>query len=104
MKHGFTFVDDRTDEEKDTHYWIVKGRDSFMSGWGGAASGYSVAAWARKYEDLDAVLQWVRSRSEMKYVRATLARTYRPPRTTAHFHIYVVRPGHSALDAKAVQS
>lgn len=97
MSNAYIFLDDRTEAEHETHRWIVKGRDSFMSGWGQAASGYSVAAWACRYEDIDAVLAWVKSRKEMQYVAVKRADKYRPPASTAHYHIYVVRDDHRAL-------
>jgi len=91
--------DDRTPEQKVTHRWGVVGRDSFMSGWGGAEGGYSRACWAVAGDgsELTEVEKWVRNRSDMKYVNVVDLRTYRPPRGTAHFHIYVVNPGHPAL-------
>jgi len=88
--------DERTDEQRTTHRFGVVGRDSFMSGWGGATGGYSRAAWACTVENLDNVERWVRNRSDMKYVNVVDLTTYRPPRDTAHFHIYVVDDGHPA--------
>jgi len=89
--------DDRTEEQKKTHIWGVVGRDSFLSGWGGASGGYSRAAWACGPDvNADRVERWVRSRGDMKYVTVVDLSTYRPPRGTAHFHIYVVDPLHRA--------
>lgn len=82
--------DDRTPEQQRTHTLAVVARDKFLSGWGDAANGASRCAWAlepggniRKLE------RWVKGRSEMRYVTVISLRTYRPPRGTAHFHIYV---------------
>lgn len=82
--------DDRTEEQRKTHYFAVVMRDSFMSGWGAASSGYSRCAWA--CPSLDAAEQLepkIRERSEARYVGVVDLRTYRAPRGTAHFHIYV---------------
>jgi len=92
------FQDDRTDEQKQSHPYIVVARDNFMSGWGGARNGFSRCAWAcATFEDTQKVLAWVRSRREMRYVRWTYASRYRAPRGTAHFHIYVAGDHHPAL-------
>ena len=90
--------DDRTPEEKQTHRVLVIGTDSFMSGWGGAKGGTSVAAWACHPDvNPDRVENWVRNRKEMKYVRVVLetGRPYRP-KSAAHFHVYVCGPDHPA--------
>lgn len=90
--------DDRTPEQHITHRWAVVARDRFMSGWGWAAGGASRCAWAVPLEPnggtraLDDVLTWVRNRKEMRYVNVVNLDTYRPPRGTAHFHIYAVDP------------
>ena len=81
--------DDRTDEQKETHDWIVVGTDSFMSGWGKCSNGASYAGWACRFDDLDECEKMVRSRSEMKRVRV-VKDPYKPnPKLCAHFHIYV---------------
>jgi len=90
--------DDRTPEQQHTHRWAVVARDRFLSGWGQAAGGYSRCAWAVPLGPkggtmaLDAVLWWVQGRREMSHVRVVDLSTYRPPRGTAHFHIYAVDP------------
>lgn len=89
--------DDRTLEQRVTHRWGVVARDTFMSGWGGASGGVSRCAWACHPDvNLTRVEDWVRRRSEMRYVNVVDLNTYRPPRGTAHFHIYVCDPGHPA--------
>jgi hypothetical protein len=90
--------DDRTPAERTTHTLAVVGRDKFMSGWGGARGGYSRAAWAFNPAEVNAdrVENWVRSRSDMQYVSLVRLNGYRPPRDTAHFHIYTVGPDHPA--------
>lgn len=90
--------DDRTPEQKRTHILAIVARDKFMSGWGGARSGFSRCAWAVDPKEVnpDRVFNWVKSRSEMKYVNLVDLRTYRAPRGTAHFHVYVCEPGDSA--------
>jgi len=90
--------DDRTPEQRATHRWAVVGRDTFMSGWGGAQGGYSRAAWTAADDANFARLEdWVRRRGDMKYVTVVDLRTYRPRRGTAHFHIYVAGPDHPAF-------
>jgi hypothetical protein len=93
-----TKEDDRTEEEKKTHILAVVGRDRCLSGWGGAAGGYSRAAWAFDPAKVnpDRVENWVRSRTDMQFVNLVDLRTYRAPAGTAHFHIYVCNPDHVA--------
>lgn len=90
--------DDRTEEQKVSHKWAVVARDRFMSGWGMAANGYSRCAWAvPETVNIDRVENWVRSRKEMQYVTVVNLDTYRCPKGTKHFHIYVVNDNHPAL-------
>ena len=89
-----TKQDDRTAEQKQTHVWGVVAKDKFMSGWGGARGGASRCAWACPPDGSITKLEdYVRSRSEMRYVNQVNLNTYRPPRGTAHFHIYVADNG-----------
>lgn len=94
------YVDDRTEEQKKTHTWLVIGTDRLLSGWDKAKGGTSVAAWACKPSDRIHVLRWVNSRTDMLRVREVSDlyknRKYRPKKA-AHFHIYVVEKAHSAL-------
>ena len=87
--------DDRTAEQMQTHTWLVIGTDKFMSGWGRAQGGKSIAAWACLPEHRHMVLDWVEGRSDMLRVRETTD-PYRP-RGAGHCHIYVVEDGHPAL-------
>ena len=90
--------DDRTSEQKQSHTFAVVARDKFMSGWGNARNGSSRCGWA--CPDMDTanqLLKWVQNRSEMRNVNLVDLRTYRAPRGTAHFHIYVAGPDHPAL-------
>jgi hypothetical protein len=87
--------DDRAPEEKITHFIIVVGTDSFMSGWGEAKGGVSYAGWACTPEQYDRVLNWVSNRSEMKRVRI-VGNSWRP-KGIGHTHIYVVHDNHPAL-------
>lgn len=88
-------VDDRTPEQKQTHRWGVVAKDKFMSGWGGAVGGASRCAWALgPGVDSERFFAWVRNRSEMRHVHYVDLSTYRPPRGTAHFHIYVADADH----------
>jgi hypothetical protein len=82
--------DDRTPEQKKTHILGVVAKDKFMSGWGDAKGGASRCAWAMEPGgNINRLENWVRNRSEMLYVNVVDLSTYKPPRGTAHFHIYV---------------
>lgn len=86
--------DDRTPEQKKNHTVMVVMTDRFLSGWGGASGGASVAAWAcSTTEELTQAERWVHSRSDALRVRVVYdsPRRYRP-RRAAHFHIYVWSP------------
>lgn len=94
--------DDRTDEQRATHRFGVAATDRFMSGWGGARGGSSVAIWAFPGAPDSFTAQemerWVTARPEMRRVRIVDLRTYRPSRAVAHVHVYVANPGnHPAL-------
>lgn len=85
--------DDRTEEQKTSHVWAVVANDRAMSNWGIAKGGTSRVAWAcQTHRDASKVFDWVKSRSEMKYVSIVDLRNYNPPKTDAHFHVYVVDP------------
>lgn len=89
--------DDRTPEQKQTHQWGIVAHDKCLSGWGGASGGASRCAWACDPSvNTDRVFNWVKSRREMRYVNLVDLSTYRCPRGTAHFHIYVCGPDHIA--------
>lgn len=92
-------VDDRTPEQRETHTIGIVARDPAMSGWGGAKGGYSRACWAvdpTGNVTPERVFDWVKARGDMQYVSMVDLRTYRPPRGTAHFHVYVVTDSHSS--------
>ena len=80
-------ADDRTAEQRLTHTVFVRGVDKFMSGWGAAQGGTSVAAWACRPEDLPVVEARVRSRGDLS--RITVTRRFRASPGCAHIHIYV---------------
>lgn len=85
-----TIVDDRTEEQKETHKLAVVGTDTFMSGWGQASGGYSYAAWAfQDGQEADA-LAWMEARNDMQRVRVVTLDGYKP-RGAAHLHIYVYK-------------
>lgn len=93
--------DDRTTEQRETHRYGVAMTDAFMSGWGGAAGGASVAIWACPVEWLDHVKQEVSRREEARRVRVVDLRSYRPRRNVAHVHVYPVEAGHRYAPAFA---
>jgi hypothetical protein len=88
--------DDRTAAEKLTHRLGVVARDRFMTGWGLATRGYSRCAWAvAPGASVERLYDWVKSRSDMQYVAIVCdLNQYRPPRGTAHFHIYTCERDH----------
>ena len=83
--------DDRTDDQKKTHQWLVVGTDSFMSGWGEAKGMVSYAAWATTQEGLNDTLCWVERRGDMKRIRVVYG-DYKP-KGKVHLHIYVSKQG-----------
>lgn len=91
-------VDNRTDEQRATHRWLVVANDACLSGWGDAKRGRSIAAWACEYKDVATVERWVRSRPEMKRVRIAADKVY--GRSGDYIHIYVVDGGHPALSGE----
>ena len=93
-----TFKDDRTADQKATTRAIVRATDKFMSGWGGATGGKSIAAWAcDTWEKANRLEKWVGSRSEMKYV-SIVAKDWRPKLgKNDHAHVYWVDDNHPAL-------
>ena len=92
-----TTKDDRTEEQKQTHTCLIKGYDTFLSGWPSCYD-HSYAAWACKLADSDKVLKWVKSRSDMLNVRI-VSDNYRPAARNgkSHYHIYAVTENHPAL-------
>ena len=95
-----TIEDDRTVEQRETHKFLVIGTDKFLSGWGGASGGTSVAAWACETgEEADRMERWVSGRSDMRRVRVVYdgPNRYRPSRSCAHLHVYVVGKDHPGL-------
>lgn len=90
-------ADDRTPEQKTTHRWAIVAKDKFLSGWGGARGGASRCAWACHPDvNTDRVYNWVKARKEMRHVNLVDLTTYRAPRGTSHFHIYVCDADHVA--------
>ena len=88
------YKDDRTDDQKRTHTVFVAGTDKFLSGWGDAKGGASVAVWACRPDDARSVFDWVKDRGDMSRVRYVSN-----PRKckAAHVHVYVVDESHPAL-------
>lgn len=82
--------DDRDRDQRETHLWAIAATDSYMSGWGGATGGRSVAAWAFREGEEQACRAWVESRTDMKRVRLVLLSDWRP--RAAHVHVYVWGP------------
>lgn len=89
-----TIQDNRTPEQRSALVHGVAMTDAFMSGWGGAKGGTSVAIWACPTDWLNHVEQQIRKRGEARRVRTVDLRTYRPRPNVAHVHVYVVTPDH----------
>lgn len=92
--------DRRTPAQRATHRYLVVMTDRFMSGWGAARNGTSVAAWACEcLTDAHKVEANVRARGDALRVRIVYdspKRAYRP-RNAAHLSVYVVEPDDRAL-------
>jgi hypothetical protein len=87
-----TIKDDRSEEQKQTHKWLIVGTDNFLGRWGRECGAIdrnqtSLAAWACEEGKTNDCQCWVEGRNDMKRVRMVLADTYRPK--NAHLHIYV---------------
>jgi hypothetical protein len=90
-------IDDRTDAQKRTHTNLIIAKDTFMSGWGQCDKGTSYCAWACEPKNADKVLEWVKSRNEMKNIKIKHG-DYNPKiKKTDHYHVYVVTEGHPSL-------
>jgi hypothetical protein len=94
MEGGMILVDDRTEEQKQTHRGIVLMTDRFMSGWGAAEGGPSYAGWAFKDGEYADVVSWVERRTDAMRVRVVYG-NYRPPSGPGHCHIYVYNHEHA---------
>ena len=90
------YIDDRTEQERETHQLAWVGTDTFLSGWGEAAGGLSYAGWACTPATDSRVERWVRNRGDMQRVRLVALDGYRPD--CAHCHIYVVNSGHPSIN------
>ena len=89
--------DRRSEEQLETHRYLVVGTDRFLSGWGQAQGGQSYAAWAcQTLTEAKKVVEVIQARGDMKRVRIVhdsrgQARgAFRPnARYCSHFSIYV---------------
>ena len=88
--------DDRTPEQRKSLNWAVVMRDKFLSGWGEACGGYSRCAWACKsLAEAERLESHIKTRSDAQFVAVIDLNSYRPSRSTRHFHIYVNKDGNS---------
>jgi len=88
--------DERSTEQKKTHNILVTATDRFMSGWGLADGGSSKCAWAcDSVKKAEKVFNWVKKRSEMKYVNIQHKKWN--PKNAAHVSVYLVGDSHPAL-------
>ena len=93
------FKDERT-EEHSLLTDVVGGTDTFMSGWGRAEGGRSLAFWACEPSQTPTVRRWVMGREEFRNVRSLHCPIgVRPTQLSKHdhCHIYIVGEGHPAL-------
>ena len=75
---SYEIDDRRSAEDKEKTQGFVVANDSFMSGWG-RASGRSIFAVPFGVEhNADFIIQNMEARSEMKYVRVSMGKNYRP--------------------------
>ena len=89
--------DDRTEDQKKTHTWLIVGTDRALGNWGndaGRFTGPSYAAWACRPGMRRDVLGWVEGRGDLTRVRE-VAGDYKPSKS-GHLHIYVVKENHPA--------
>ena len=106
-------ADHREEELKDHQAFAVYGTDRFMSGWGHAEGGYSVAIWYCYSKDLDKVEEWVSNRGDMQWIgagnyhvieKATenyhLLKEKAAGRPVKHVSLYSIDEGHPALVEK----
>ena len=79
--------DERNEQEKQTHFYGIVATDNHLSGWG-HCPGKSVAIWAvSNHEHALKLLEWVKSRPEMKRVVMVNLKKYKI-RPCYHCHIY----------------
>ena len=93
------YHDDRTKGKYPHHTELVVGLDIILSGWGEAKNRRSYAGWACRPEHLEAVEKWLKSRGDLIKVQRVKS-LWKPRGSNWHFHIYVVKDGHPALNQK----
>lgn len=82
-------TDDRTPIEIENTIGFVIATDKFMSGWGQAKGKSVVAVPFTSEQDKEKILNRMERRNEMKRVRITYGKEYKPKLTTNdHLHIY----------------
>ena len=87
--------DQRSAVQKTTLTTFVLGVDTFLSGWGRALHGASIAAWACRPDDVPAVRAWVESRSDIRDVRVDWEGQI--PDDCVQLSIYPVDANHPAM-------
>ena len=90
--------DDRNVDYEHTHTTLVGGKDAFLSHWACNNRRASYAFWACRPADADIVLDWVRSRSDIKCARIRECAAAKRLAKTDDVHIYVVDSLHPALN------
>jgi hypothetical protein len=90
--------DDRNIDNERTHTILVGGKDTVLSHWACNNRRASYAFWACQPADADIVLDWVRSRSDIKCARIRESAAAKRLAKTNDVHIYVVGSSHPALN------
>ena len=88
-------TDNRTAAQRHTHTALVYGVDTFLSGWGLASDGASIAAWACRPADVPQVHAWVTSRSDI--VEPQIEYDGHIPASCVQVTVYVVDDNHPSL-------
>jgi hypothetical protein len=97
-------VNDERKPEKE--YFLIGGKDKFMSGWGGAKGGNSYAFWAldkkHRHALVNKLMTWVENRGDIIYIRYLYPNEklkLNKLTNAAHVSIYEVNPEtHPAFD------
>ena len=90
--------DDRSEAQKQSHTWLVIGTDKWLSGWGKAEGGKSFAVWACEPRHFRAVTKWAEERGALSRIRWRKRSAPYKPSGRGHTPIYVVEPGHPAIE------
>jgi hypothetical protein len=91
---AYEINDFRSREQKKWMTTLVMGMDTFLSGWGKAANGASIAAWACSDDTAELVREWVEGRGDI--VDVTVGSMEDVP-DCEHLSIYPVTQNHPSM-------